>query len=86
MTTFLNDLAWAWRMFKIRRIRRELRFSLRKAYDEALRPSSGSAIVSYPDAIYFIEKQDMMRARGAAERAFQRALAVVGDAREGGAT
>lgn len=77
MSLLLKDLAWAWRMFRIRRIRRGLRFSLRKAYDNALRPSSGSNIVSYPDAIYFFEKHDMVRAARATEVAFERALTVI---------
>jgi len=76
MSLLMNDLAWAWRMFKIRRVRRGLRFSLRRSYDEALRPSSGSAVVSYPDAFYFIEQRDVMRARGAVEMAFEKALSL----------
>jgi hypothetical protein len=66
MTHFIDDLAWVWRMFKIRRARRSLFFSQRKAYDEALRPSVGSGVVAYPDAFYYVQEHDMQRAAAAA--------------------
>jgi hypothetical protein len=68
MSLLMDDLAWAWRMLQARRIRRGLIFSRRKAYDDALRPSAGSSIIGYPDAFYYVQKHDMMRAATLAER------------------
>lgn len=68
MSDIFDDIAWAWRMFRVRRIRRTLLFSRRSVYDKALRPSAGSAIVAYPDAIYFVQHHDMLRAARAVER------------------
>lgn len=68
MSDMFDDIAWAWRMIKVRRIRRGLIFSARKAYDTALRPSSGSEIVRYPDALYYVQTRDMIRAAASVER------------------
>lgn len=68
MSDILDDVAWAWRMLRIRRIRRGLLFSRRMAYDNALRPSTGSDVIAYPDAIYYVHTRDMIRAAVSAER------------------
>lgn len=69
MSDIFDDIAWAWRMFRTRRIRRGLPFSHRQVYDRAIRPSSSSGcIVAYPDAFYYVQKRDMVRAAASVER------------------
>lgn len=68
MSLLFADLAWAWRMFRVRRIRRGLLFGARQTYDDAIRPSVGSDIIAYPDAVYYIQPCDMLRAAVYVER------------------
>lgn len=68
MTQLVDDIIWAWHMFRVRRIRRSVPFSRRCVYDRQLRPSllpltqGRSSVIDYPDAIYHITRKDMIRA------------------------
>lgn len=72
LALWINDLRWAANMIRARRYRRGLLFSKRQDFDDALRPPtvnplpSGKrrVVIGYPDAIYCITIEDVVRAMG----------------------
>ena len=68
MTRFsqwLNDWRWAANMRRARAWRRECSLSQRVSFDKALRPrikGEPGMIVAYPDAVYHITIDDLVRA------------------------
>lgn len=60
--SFLSDLRWMLNINRARRIRNKLLFSQRILFDSALRPMSEGSIIAYPDAIYNITSDDVIRA------------------------
>ena len=66
-----HDIAWAYRMFRIKRLRDKMYFGRRLRFDDALRlrkrlPNDLVA-VSYPDAIYMVTSDLFANARQAAD-------------------
>ena len=61
---WFDDIAWAARMLKARRLRREAGFAQRVRFDAALRPrlSNGRDVIAYPDAAYHSSRRDFDRA------------------------
>lgn len=67
MPQWLNDVAWAIDMFRVRRLRRRLLFSRREIFDNEVRPKvDGGAVIAHPDAIYLAGRADIERAWNAA--------------------
>ena len=59
----IDDVRWAVRMFHARRHRRQLGFSSRIAFDNALRPKLDAPnVIAYPDAFYHTKPADHERA------------------------
>ena len=72
MPEIFDDIAWAWRMLKARRFRRNVTFKTRMRFDAGLQhmvrpPSRAPFTVSYPDAFYEVTAEDLERARNAAQ-------------------
>ena len=63
---WLNDLRLALNVGRARRFRRNCSFSQRRKFDNALRPSVSNGVIAYPDAIYHITVDDLIRAMDAA--------------------
>jgi hypothetical protein len=64
-TTSANQ-DWASLVAEVRAIRGALTFSKRSQFDDALRPILGEdRVIAYPDAIYHITREDVVRAKGA---------------------
>lgn len=63
------DMSWMYLIRDIRVYRRDLIFSKRRIFDDALRPSAGgtSALIAYPDAFYHVKQADFDRAKAAVE-------------------
>lgn len=65
---WMNDFRWAMNAMTARRVRRALLFSQRQTFDSAIRPkTSCGSTVAYPDAIYHITADDVIRAMNAAK-------------------
>lgn len=69
---WVADYRWAMNAMRARRWRRNLSFSARIAFDDALRPrlektayDQGQPVIAYPDAVYHITVHDVIRAMGA---------------------
>lgn len=63
--TLLDDIRWAWRMVRVRRLRHKMLFSERVKFDDELRPivvHETIARIAYPDAFYRVEADDLARA------------------------
>ncbi len=71
MKQLLDDLLWSWRMFKVRRYRRNLLFARRLYFDETLRRPVQGGTVMYPDAIYEARVDDFQRAKELTDTANQ---------------
>lgn len=76
---WMADFRWAMNMLSVRRARRRMGFSRRLAFDDALRPRIGGSqwhtdagvinrqdVIAYPDALYFVTADDVIRAMGKA--------------------
>ena len=64
---WMADFRWAMNAMRARRWRRSLTFSARIRFDDALRPrlareGSAQPVIAYPDAIYHIKVDDLIRA------------------------
>ena len=59
---WLEDFRWAMNVMRARRWRRELAFSRRVAFDDALRRPLRGAVIAYPDAFYYVTIDDLCRA------------------------
>lgn len=66
LAQWINDRRWAANARRARAWRRRLLFSQRQAFDNALRPIVGGAIIAYPDALYHVTDDDLIRAMEAA--------------------
>lgn len=62
----IEDIKWAWCLVRVRRWRRNLKFSQRTLFDDALRPQfkEGDLVshIQYPDALYYVKHHDFKRA------------------------
>lgn len=65
---WMADFRWAINAMRVRRIRRDLGFSERIAFDNELRPRVRQvhpqhipAVIAYPDAVYHITVDDVIR-------------------------
>lgn len=66
---WINDLRVALNVGRARRFRRGLGFSARMRFDDALRPRLDKPnVIAYPDAIYHITVDDLIRAMEASTR------------------
>ena len=63
---WLEDWAWAWRVRRVRALRRRLTFSRRLAFDREFQPLIDGGRIAYPDAFYHTKREDWERARKAA--------------------
>lgn len=63
---WLNDFRWAMNVKRARAYRRTLMFSQRHTFDDELRPKLSGAVIAYPDALYHVEIDDLLRATMAA--------------------
>lgn len=67
MLRMLDDLVWAYRMLRARRIRRGMLFSRRERHSkEFTRILDGGARVAWPDGVFHMRKDDFERAEQAA--------------------
>ena len=63
LAQWIEDLRWSANMCRVRRMRRELIFSRRRIFDDALRPEATvGTIIAYPDAFYHVRIDDVCRA------------------------
>lgn len=72
---WVADFRWAMNAMRARRWRRSLSFSDRIKFDDALRPrlppsphDNGRRIIAYPDAVYHITVDDLIRAMFESDR------------------
>lgn len=69
----LNDFRWAMNAMRARAWRRQLLFSQRLAFDDELRPMlKHGERIAYPDAIYHIKVNDLLRAMARSAKAARR--------------
>ncbi len=69
---WMSDFRWAMNAMRARRIRRELGFARRVAFDNELRPKLDAPnVIAYPDALYHIKVEDVIRAAQKAALASQ---------------
>lgn len=67
---WINDLRWSANMRRARRWRRQLEFGEREKFDRALRPRfplEPGSVIAYPDAIYHVTIDDLLRAMSASK-------------------
>lgn len=72
---WIADFRWAMNMMRARRYRRAAGFAARIRFDDALRPrlkrgpyDANQPVIAYPDAVYHITVDDVIRAARAALR------------------
>jgi hypothetical protein len=59
---WVEDFRWAMNAKRARKWRRKLLFSQRQRFDDALRPKRQGGFIAYPDALYEITIDDLLRA------------------------
>ena len=60
---WMEDVKWALNAMRVRRFRRRLGFAERARFDRAIRPRPDYPnVIAYPDAIYHITVNDVVRA------------------------
>jgi hypothetical protein len=60
---WINDWRWAMNVKRARAWRRNIHFSARKRFDDAIRhPIGPGSVIAYPDAFYYVEIDDLCRA------------------------
>jgi hypothetical protein len=64
--SWMENFRWAMNAMRIRRIRYDLTFSQRIAFDAELRPHVQGGRIAYPDALYHVTVGDIIRALRAA--------------------
>lgn len=72
LAQWINDRRWAANVRRARAWRRGLLFSQREAFDAALRPrieGEPGKVIAYPDALYYVTIDDLVRAMEAGHRA-----------------
>lgn len=62
LAQWVEDFRWAMNVKRARAYRRKLMFAERQIFDDALRPPLRGAVIAYPDAIYHISVDDVIRA------------------------
>jgi hypothetical protein len=62
VTQWVDDFRWAMNAMRARRYRRGVGFSERIRFDDALRPHVKNGVIAYPDAVYHITVEDVIRA------------------------
>jgi hypothetical protein len=67
--SWIADFRWAMNAMRARRFRRSIGFSARVSFDDALRPKVKGGVIAYPDALYHISVDDVIRAMAAASYA-----------------